>query len=189
MVPRSGNDFSIQMQINQDKDLAQILQNDVQELSTGSITLKPGPEYVIEVDAKGQTATKAFRDLSIEERKCKLEHEVDVDSIFRLYSLSNCKYECHVLKAYEICGCRPWDFMHMNNSAPECDSFGRTCFYRAMKTIKHNSTKSCPQCIDECDKFTFHSKVTESHLIQMSNVGNLMFCDQKRYLCAYEDIG
>ena len=80
----------------------------------------------------GQISTQAFVSFNINQRKCHLEHEVLAESNFRIHTENNCKYECHVEHAKDVCQCIPWDFMH-NTEMSECDVFGRTCFLNVME--------------------------------------------------------
>ena len=92
--------------------------------------------------------------MDIAQRKCRFHHEIEEDSIFKVYTHQNCKYECYIKEAEHLCKCIPWDFMHQNAQAKECDIFGRTCFYNAME----NSSKSnnvCKDCLKECDYTTY----------------------------------
>ena len=43
------------------------------------------------------------------------------------------------------------------NLKPECDVFGRTCFYATMKNLTESPTEFCPQCKEACD-FTLFKK-------------------------------
>ena len=51
-----------------------------------------------------------------DKRKCRLEDELDENSIFKKYTKANCMYECEVEKAYKICQCIPWDYFHKGQS-------------------------------------------------------------------------
>ena len=113
MVPRTNHpDFNIQLQVNQNKEFSKILHSSFQDVGTRSISLKPGYEYKIEIIVDGQVSTEGFQNLPLEQRKCRLQHEIEESSIFKIYTQSNCIYECHVKKASEYCQCVPWDFLH-----------------------------------------------------------------------------
>ena len=184
MMPRTNHeDFNVQMQISYNKDLPEILHSDIQNVDTHSFALKPGYEYVVEVTIEGRMSTNAFHDLSLKDRGCKFAHEVHEDSIFKIYSQSNCRYECHVMKAYESCQCLPWDFLMNNVTAPECDTFGRTCFYRTIERIKHDPNTHCPHCIEECDKLIYKTKIIQKDSLQLSSVGLSLYCTKGRYMC------
>ena len=78
-----------------------------------SITLKAGMEYTIDVTPTGQFSSERFKALNIEQRKCQLERDNLQNSIFKVYTENNCRYDCLVKVAKELCQCIPWDFMHM----------------------------------------------------------------------------
>ena len=77
MLPRTEHkDFNVQMQIHQNKEIAQILYASNQDFDMKSVSLKPGFEYIIELSPFGQTSTQLFKELPIEKRKCLLENEI-----------------------------------------------------------------------------------------------------------------
>ena len=86
----------------------------------------------------GQRSTKNFKSLSENDRKCKLDDELDENSMFKIYTKANCMYECEIDMAYKACQCIPWDFFHLminqSDGVAKCDAFGRTCFQDTPKT-------------------------------------------------------
>ena len=81
-----------------------------------SITLKANQEYYFDVTPSGQLTSDSFKSLNINQRDCHLDNEVPEQSIFKIYTQSNCKYECHVKMALESCQCIPWDFIFNNDT-------------------------------------------------------------------------
>ena len=161
MYPRTlEQEFEIQLQIHQNKELAQILRADAQGVRLRSISLKPGYEYKMEIKPLGRRSTEDFKRLSKHDRDCQKDNELNENSLFKIYSKANCRYECETSLAYEICHCIPWDFLHAaQNSTPEiCDVFGRKCFQTAVNNITKNGNE-CKHCIRECDKMEFELKV------------------------------
>ena len=127
------------------------------------IKLEAGKEYFIEISPKGQKASEAFKALNEDQRKCKLESDVIKGSIFKKYTKNNCKYECHVEKARNNCGCKPWDFLiqdKLDDKEEECDVFGRTCFFNTMQMLLQMPNTSCPQCQPECEYINYEKIVT-----------------------------
>ena len=51
-------DFSVQLQIHQNKEFAQILYTGDQDEKVKSVALKPGYEYTIELSPNGQKSTE-----------------------------------------------------------------------------------------------------------------------------------
>ena len=172
--------------MNQNKEFPQILYSSSQDVRTKSLSLKPGYEYEIEISMNGQVSSEGFHSLSLEQRNCRLNHEVDKNSILKVYSQSNCKYECLVKKAFGMCQCIPWDFMHNLANASECDIFGRTCFFRAIESMKHEPISYCPDCIEDCDRFTYQTRIKSYRSLTLKDIGNGMMCDDKGYLCTFE---
>ena len=157
--------------------------------STSSLILKSGYEYEIKVMPKVFETTPAFKKMNLEQRKCKLSHEVEENSIFKVYTQQNCKYECYVKKAESLCKCIPWDFMHQNAMAKECDIFGRTCFYNAMKNISL-SINFCNDCVKECDYITYDGIVIKETSRKLLKIRHTYFdhskiCEGEKFLCDY----
>ena len=75
----------------------------------------------------------------------------------KVYNQHNCFHECKVNFAYDICACIPWDFpLNISNSEKECDVFGRTCFFNAIKEFMMVDENICPQCLDACEFTQYH---------------------------------
>ena len=85
---------------------------------------------------------------------------------------NTCQYECHVKKAIDICFCIPWDFLS-NTDVQECDVFGRTCFFDAMKIFAKSANDSCNHCIKECDFIRYNRKI-QNDKTQKTSDGKLM---------------
>ena len=175
----------VQLQINQNTDVPQILFGSDQEVKYKSIMLSPGNEYVINLAPHGQVSELDFKDLTLEQRKCRLSHETFESSTSSIYSKQNCKYDCYVSLAIETCGCIPWDFGSKIENVEACDVFGRTCFFDKMATLGHDSVDFCPHCIDECDKIQFAREVIDIkplELVQKNTTkGKIQYCNQ--YVC------
>ena len=79
------SDYNIQMQVNQNKDFAQILYSSDQDKTARSISLKPGYEYKIQLAPKGRMSSESFKELSFEQRNCRLDHEVLDEDRYKIY--------------------------------------------------------------------------------------------------------
>ena len=153
----------IQLNLHQSKEIAHMFQ-DNSLVKTAPLTLEASNEYFLDITPHVTITTDAFKNLNFKQRRCKLKDEVEKDSIFKVYTRKNCKYECHIKEAENICKCIPWDYMH-NTLAEECDIFGRTCFYNTMeKLTMSNEENICNQCIQECD-FTKFEIITSKEII------------------------
>ena len=84
-------------------------------------------------------SSEGFKKFEVKDRNCHLENEVDIFSVFKVYTKNNCKYECYVENAKDTCKCIPWDFIHYRQQFKipdtECDVFGRACFFNAMEDL------------------------------------------------------
>ena len=155
---------TMQLQIHQSKEIANIIIGNSYDHLSEPITLVRGHEYHIDVFPYGQISTKAFKSLSQSQRKCNLESETGSNNIFKTYTQKNCKYSCHVRLASDKCGCKPWDFLSYSGDVPtECDAFGRSCFFRAVEVMKQSPKELCEHCLEECDYMRFRKVVTIDH--------------------------
>ena len=128
--------------------------NNTQEPRLGSLSLEAGNEYIIQVYSNGLASTEQYKSLSLKDRHCRLEHEVDKSSPFKVYAKNNCIYECNVKLVGDFCKCIPWEFIH-NTNASECDIFGRTCFFKAMEDMNKFPGDQC-NCMMECDYINYN---------------------------------
>ena len=150
----------IKIQLHQDKELANLLQANTYDVDLLPLTLEPGHEYTIRVTPYGRRSSDQLKALNIEQRNCKLEEEVEGTSIFKIYTEGNCRYECEVELAIKMCKCAPWDFIHVS-PMEECDVFGRTCFYDAMKSMTMNYQDLCRHCIQGCDNMKYKKEIAQ----------------------------
>ena len=63
------------------------------------IKLEAGQSYQLKIVPTQHIATDAFKDLSLDNRGCRLSTEVYEDSIFKDYSEKGCIFECVLQKA------------------------------------------------------------------------------------------
>ena len=175
----------IQLQIQQNVDIPQILYGSNQQDAHKSLKLNPGYEYIIKLSPRGQITDAGFQDLTLEQRKCRLKHEILEGATTSIYSKQNCKYDCHVSLAIESCQCIPWDFISNETEVQACDLFGRTCFLSKIANLTHSPVDICPQCIDECDDMEFKKEIVEVKSLELSESVNALnesqFCNE--YVC------
>ena len=174
----------VQFQIHPANELPQILKDSYQGAKRDSLTLKAGHEYFIELTPYGQIVTSQFKSLEYADRHCSLSNEKSELSAMKVYSKQNCRYECKVHIAIENCNCIPWDFpINTTKSVMECDVFGRTCFFNAMRKINQAERNQCPQCDEDCEFMQYHkSKVVDKEIQSLKFDANT--CKPK-YLCEY----
>ena len=147
-----------------------------------SISLKPGNEYTITLEPYGQTSTEDFKAMPIDTRKCRLGHEVFENATHSYYTYANCKYDCHVNLAFEMCKCVPWDFVNKMMDAKECDIFGRTCFFTSMESFTQGSDDLCPNCLNECDWIKYRKSISEPTSVKLRLIRQWHKIYQNKYL-------
>ena len=155
-----GTNFDkLKLQIHQPKELANMVTDTNYLSGYHSFILQAGNEYFIEVSPKGAKSSPAFKRIAKEHRNCLLDDEVNSQSAFKVYTLNNCKYECHVSLASSLCKCIPWEFIQ-KSQMEECDIFGRTCFFNALSNYSTYPTNMCKMCKQECDFVKYSKEIT-----------------------------
>ena len=151
----------IQLQLHHPRELANILHGAHQEKKESSIKLLAGHEYTISILPINQNVTERFKDLPLETRGCRLPHELPENSFMKVYNDRDCRYECKVRLSMEKCKCIPWEYPYPTQNAPECDIFGRTCFYNSIDVLAHNIENDCPDCLPICKYTVYHKEIKE----------------------------
>ena len=152
-------------QIHSPKNFAKLLLEKNYKKQLASIELQANHEYYIDVTPTGQISSNGFKTLDSKRRQCHLEGQEFQSPIFKLYSKDNCKYDCFVKKAKELCQCVPWDFIDGGSGTGECDVFGRTCFYEAIENITSFDNNQCNYCINNCDYINFEKLITKDEIL------------------------
>ena len=151
---------AIQIQFHQSKEIANMIKdNNYDDDDTEPFSFEPGYEYYLDIHPYGQISTEEFKSMNKETRQCNLDSEVNDSGIFKIYSQTNCRYECHVKIAIKSCGCKPWDFID-KTEVRECDVFGRTCFFNTFESLTTSPDEKCRHCPKNCDFMKF--KVVQS---------------------------
>ena len=171
LVPEHKSMFTVQspksegknlkIQLHPDNEFANMLKTNDYDDSIIPLSLESNHEYFIKVTPYGRRPSENIKNMNIEKRSCRLGNEVTEGSIFKSYTESNCRYECHTKLAFKMCKCAPWDFMH-NSGEKECDVFGRTCFYQTLKNMTRDSHDHCSQCIQGCDYMKYKREIIKS---------------------------
>ena len=162
----SYGNFKITMQVHSRFGFPQILHGSKQEDEETSISLKPGHEYEIKLDPYGRISTTDFDELPFEKQQCKLSHEIHSTATHPNYTFTNCKFDCYVNLAFETCKCIPWGFVNKHENAPDCEIFGRTCFYNMIGALTHRSDQNCTHCVEECNYIHYRRNVKKTEKFQ-----------------------
>ena len=111
----------IQLQIHQVDEFGIMKIRNNYEQHEIPIDLKRNHEYTIEITPFGIHSSVDLKNMDLSHRDCRLRTELQNTTIFKVYTEANCRYECQVKLASEICNCIPWDFLHSNIKAEECE--------------------------------------------------------------------
>ena len=157
----------VKIQFHQSEELAQYRKESHFDKSLIPLDLRAGYEYTIDITPIGQVSSEEFEAQSMKNRNCFLKTEGLEDSIFKLYSENNCKYECHVKIAREACKCQPWDYFAKGMERwRECDVFGRKCFIQEMETLASSPWNNCPNCKKACKFLKYQREIIEVEAIR-----------------------
>ena len=151
------------------------------DLRMNYISLKPGTKYQIEVSGeKIGAADNLQQSLAPKQRSCKFYSETEDSTVFQKYTSQNCLFECKMKRAFEFCGCVPWNyppFDARDGLTPVCDSFGNECFDNFMTDNKHSKLDFC-NCLPNCQEFLY------SYLINEQPISLTEYC----YLGTYQQL-
>ena len=109
--PEAGLDKML-FQIHPSNEFAKLMLENNLEEHLAPIELKANHEYFIEITPIGQITSKEYKALDFQQRKCYTEDEFSESSMFKSYTVNNCKYECGIKTAKQKCKCLPWDFIN-----------------------------------------------------------------------------
>ena len=167
-------DGTIKFQIHQNKELSRMNLGSNYNKYTTAFELTANNEYFIDITPTGRVSTNEFKALNFKQRQCHLKNEGLKSSIFKIYTENNCKYECHVSLAQNLCKCIPWDYMLVERME-ECDVFGRTCFVNAMKNLNRHPINQCKHCMKECDFIHYNKVITDKKSLTSGPYGGKYF--------------
>ena len=72
-----------------------------------SITISPGMEHMVELDAISITAQDDVKNMAINDRGCLYRDEGELDW-YSKYTFTTCLFECSIKRTEEMVGCVPW---------------------------------------------------------------------------------
>jgi len=113
-----------------------------------------GKIYSFNIVANEVGTTDDFREMSLEERGCRLPHETTSHSMFKSYTKSSCEFECAIQRAVKTCLCKPWSVgRYQGENTSYCDVLGNRCF---IKIINNTETFDNCNCDDDCHSINFN---------------------------------
>jgi hypothetical protein len=101
--------------------------------------LKPGYAYTYKVIANQILTTDRFDSLDQTTRDCSLPGENEKMNLTKLYSKSNCEYECTIRNARTKTNCAPWNIPRFfENYSQICPFHRLSSFSEEMETFSAN---------------------------------------------------
>ena len=149
------------------------------DLRQSYISLPAGFHYTIKVSAEISSSNQEIADsLFPEERYCRFAEESEKSVMFERYDKTNCIFECQMKKAYDKCGCVPWNYPPFqkpnkdgsDSLTPVCDTFGNACFDKFLTEQVGKSIAHC-ECLPNCNGISYSYTMKKEKL----NVDNYCF--------------
>ena len=85
-------------------------------LRSKSFSIPLGYSTIVYITPQVRTIDESALDLTESERGCRLKNDANALKIFKIYSKESCLLECKIKKAYNKCGCFPWNYPIMEGS-------------------------------------------------------------------------
>jgi hypothetical protein len=129
------------------------------EIFKQNYVLKPGYSYTYKVIANQILTTDRFNGLDQTTRGCGLPGENEKMNLTKLYSKSNCEYECTIRNARIKTNCTPWNIPRF------VENYSRICsFHRLSKYSEEMETFSANECDCPSDCFGTSFSIFESRI-------------------------
>ena len=159
---KKANLSEIEFQIHPSDELPNMIYDNEYDINLAPIELIAGKEYFIDVTPTGSKVSVDFESMASENRRCLgTRDNLPKSATFKTYSKSGCKYECRIKMAQDLCHCIPWDFVDRNSSKAECDVFGRSCFFNALRNLSQSHNDECRHCKGKCNFIQYHKTIKE----------------------------
>jgi len=118
--------------------------------------LHAGMTYNVAIDAQKLASKPEIEDMEEKKGRCRKETSSNL-KFFQRYSQVACLFECRLQRAFEECGCAPWDYPQTGPPWSICNFTGRKCFETNME--RAISATSCG-CLPTCSSLTYDFKVS-----------------------------
>ena len=154
---------------------------------TDALLIKPGVGNNVGISAVNVEADNGIRAIAPEVRKCYFSDEKSL-SIHKVYSQSNCYFECNLnfarkniaLAGANFTECVPWFYpVEDKLNVRMCSPWEQKAFQDLMGTAPPGSCKDClPDCNDNI--FETHTSAAQLKRCDHTNFGSSVFCDLVR---------
>ncbi len=114
------------------------------DFETMSILLLPGKTYRISVTPTLSKMDDVVHKLSPEVKGCLSKSDPHQLVLFRDYSHSSCMFECRLRRAFDTCGCIPWDYPQLAENGTICNMHTESWFKEEMGGVATSEECNCP---------------------------------------------
>ena len=80
-------------------------------IRSNSFKLPLGYSTIVYITPKARIIDQSGKDLSEEQRGCRLSEDNQNLNIFQTYTQEGCFMECKIRQAHQRCGCFPWNYL------------------------------------------------------------------------------
>lgn len=129
-----------------------------------SFAVGPGQSNVVTLSATKFSADDSMKAIPINARQCRFPDENDILYLHKVYSYTNCMFECSLtyakMKTHENINstCLPWYFPTIDDYPIVCDPWESFEFLNYMQN--HDKEEDCDHCLDDCTKTTYDVSLT-----------------------------
>lgn len=141
---------------------------------SGSFKVPLGYSTTFLITPKARKIDESGKELSENQRSCRLDEDTETLDIFKIYTRSACLFECKLKYSLQRCGCIPWEYpLQINNTVTVtvtytsrilkyvtfysqellfCDIYGNICFENSMDNATTEKDCYCPM---ECNSISY----------------------------------
>ena len=159
------------------------------DMKSVSQPIKYGHHTTWKVQAMEIFPSEDLKEIPVEKRNCRFEHEVEDLILFNRYSQEACEFEKSILKAEEFCKCVPWYIPSKTLSGIHviCDQYSMECFKLKMNDI-YSESEGTQRCLPSCHQlqFTYSEVIEKRDPIAICKVDRKLNAFYKTYKSEFE---
>ena len=154
------------------------------QVNVGGFDIKPGHANVVSLTATMISADNALQNMDPKSRNCFFQWESSSLKFFKIYTHSNCIFECNFFFALKILQaeqqfkpCWPWYFPSLDKSPKICDPWEASQLIEKMSNVPIHQ---CNHCLSNCDSTILKSRISTSphRKCQLNSFRSNTFCNK-----------